>query len=510
MVTNRTKNATRNIYWGLMNKSLEVLLPFAVRTVFIKVFGVEYLGLNSLFTSILSVLSLAELGLGSAIVFSMYEPIANDDDETVCALLALYKKIYHIIGIIILVTGLILTPFITYLIDGDYPKEINIYAIFLIQIFNTVISYFLFAYKSALFAAYQRNDLQSKVLSLINILSCGLKILVLLTIKNYYVYVLILPAISIIGNISRAYIASKSFPSIKCYGVVSDELKKQVKKRVVGLLSFKLYSVIFYSVDTIVISRYLGLAQLGVYNNYYYIQNSIIAFLGVFTTSITAGIGNKMVTNSNEDNYKDLHHLLFMNGWLTGWCAVSLLCLYQPFITIWVGEQYLFPISTMVLMVIYFYLPRVSTLTYSYREAAGLWYEDRIRPLVAAIVNLAVNIILVKAIGINGVLISTLLCSIFINIPWGTHILFKHYFKRSEMEYFAKMALYIVGTCFVGIVTYMISGLVNLTGILGLSIKLLICVVVPNVLFIIMYCRNKEFKFLKDLVYRVLKLKGRR
>ena len=501
----RTKNATRNIAWGIIEKIITILMPFICRTIFIKVLGAEYLGLNSLFSSILQVLSISELGIGTAIVFSMYKPIAEDDEDTLCALLNIYRKVYRIIGTIILVVGLAILPILPKLISGTYPDEVNIYVLYLIYLFNTVIGYYLFAYKQALFSAHQRNDLLSKRTTVINFCSNTVQIILLLIARNYYVYLIVLPLATITTNLANAYLANKMYPNIQCRGQITDETKTSIKKRIIGLLSFKIYNVIFSSVDTIVISSFLGLTPLAIYNNYYYIQTSIIGFLTILTSSITAGIGNKMITNSIEDNYRDFKNFTFANGWIVSWCAVCLLCLYQHFIKIWIGDNYLFPFFTMYLMVMYFFLPRLTCMTYTYREAAGLWWEDRFRPLVATAVNLIVNIILVQIIGMDGVIISTLVCTIFINVPWGSYILFKNYFQKSVKEYFGQLLYYIVITNLAGFVTLGICGILPSTGWLILFVKMLICCMVPNVIFFVFYRNRREFKYTKVLVERILK-----
>ena len=504
MQIERTKNAARNIVWGTIEKIMILLLPFATRTVMIKTLGAEYLGLSSLFTSILSVLSISELGFGSAIVFSMYKPIAEDDKVTLCALLNAYRKIYLAIGTIILGVGIVVIPFLPKLISGDYPADINLYVLYLIYLFNTVISYYLFAYKAALFSAYQRNDLTSKCSAVINLTSNVLKIVLLLMFHNYYIYVMVIPLTTLATNIANALLAKKYYSDIQCKGRISTELKNGIKKRMVGLISFKIYGVVFSAVDTIFISAFLGLTQLAIYNNYCYIQNSIVGFMTILTTSITAGVGNKMVTNSVEDNYIDFKNFTFANGWLCSWCAVCLLCLYQNFMRIWVGDELLFGFDTMALMVLYFFLPRTSTLTYTYREAAGLWWEDRYRPIVATIVNLGVNIILVKTIGINGVLISTLICTVFINIPWGSMVLFKKYFKKSTREYFLLLVFYISVTAVVAMLTYGICMMVPFDGYLGLIIRGIVCCIVPNILFYGFYHKMKEFGYTKLLIRKIL------
>ncbi len=500
MVIERTKNAARGIVWGFIERGLSVLLPFATRTVMIKVLGAEYLGLSSLFTSILSVLSLTELGLGSAIVFSMYEPIARDDNDLLCALLNTYRKIYYVIGTIILLIGLILSPIVPKLITGSIPEDVNLYALYFVYLLNTVISYYLFAYKTAIFSAYQRNDLISIRSMIVSIASNTVKIIVLLLYKNYYVYIAIIPLATVLTNYLNARMASSMFPTLKCRGNITQQMALSIKKRVVGLLSFKIYNVVFTSVDTIVVSLFLGLVPLAIYNNYYYIQSSITGFITIIMTSMIAGIGNKMVTNCKEDNYVDFRKFVFMNGWIVSWCSICLVCLYQHFMLIWVGEELVFPVRTMILMTLYFLIPRLTTMTYTYREAAGLWWEDRFRPIIATVTNIVGNLLLVKLIGMDGVIISTLICSLFINIPWGTIILFKNYFKRSAAQYFIDISVYFASTIIVGSITYFICNFVDLYNLGGLMIKCIICLVVPNVCFFIIYNRTGQYRLSKQFV----------
>jgi len=505
MILDRVGNATRNIVWGIFERIMLILLPFVTRTVLIKVLGAEYLGLNSLFTSILQVLSISELGLGTAIVFSMYRPIAEDDNDTICALLNVYRKLYHIVGLIILFGGLAVLPFLPKLITGHCPEDVNIYVLYIIYLANTVISYFLYAYKAALFSAFQRNDLISKRTAAIAMISNFLQIGVLLTIHNYYAYVLIIPLATVLTNLANAWLAKKMYPHLVCRGWISSEIKDGLKKRITGLLSYKIYGVIFASVDALVISAFLGLTPLAIYNNYYIVQMAIISFMVVLTNSITAGIGNKMITNTPDENYVDFKNMVFANGWITSFFAILMFCTYQHFMTVWVGEELVFPFSTMSLMVLYFLLPRITTIAYTYKEASGLWWEDRLRPLIATVVNVGTNILLVQIIGMNGVIISTLICTIFINIPWGNWIIFKYYFKRSPAEYFGLIAYYVLVTAGAGLITLFICNMLhNDTSLLYLGIKVLICVIVPNIILWAVYRNRPEYACSKQLLTGII------
>ncbi len=500
----RTENAVRNIVWGFIEKITTLLMPFACRTILIKTLGAEYLGLSSLFTSILSVLSISELGVGTAIVFSMYRPIADHDNATICALLNTYKRVYHIIGSVILFLGMLLLPFVKHLIKGSVPLDVNVYVLYIIYLLNTAISYFLFAYKTALFSAFQRNDLISKRNTIITFISYILQIALLILFKNYYTYALIFPLTTVSTNLFNAYFARKMFPEFKCYGKISIDLKNGIKKRLAGLISYKIYGVVLTSVDTVVISAFLGLKPLAIYNNYYYIQAALNGVLSILTTSITAGIGNKMVTCSIENNYFDFEKVTFMNAWLSGWCSICLLCLYQPFMQIWMGEDMLFPNTIMFVIVVYFLFSKTAVMTFTYREAAGLWWEDRFRPLLAALVNLCLNLLTVKCLGMLGVIGSTVICTVFINIPWGTHVLFKHYFKKSAGVYYLKLIQYIFVTFAAGILTYAICNILTTTGVADLLLKTTICLFVPNLFFLLFYHNHREFVDAKHFVLGIV------
>lgn len=509
MIIERKKNTVRNIFWGVINKLIQIFFPFVIRTILIKKLGSEYVGVSSLFSSILQVLNLAELGFGSALVFSMYKPIAEDDDSTICALLNTYRKIYRGIGSIILTIGIILLPFIKYVIKGDWPVGLNIYLVYFLYLLNTVISYFLFAYRASLLLAYNRNDVVSKISSGVMIFQYVAQIIVLCFFSDYYVYVIVILVSTMALNIAQAIYVTKMYPNYECRGNISNEMRSDIKKRVCGLASYKIYGVVYSAVDTIVISMFLGLIPLALYNNYYYIISSLMAFMTIFTNSMTAGIGNSVVLETVEKNYRDFRQLVFINVWLTSWCFICLTVLFQPFVCLWLGKEYLLTKDTVFLLALMFYASRVTAITFVYREALGLWWEDRLRPLIATLVNLAVNIFLVQRIGLNGVVISTIICTSFINVPWGTHVLFQKYFKQGERTYYLDLIKYSVITFVVCAITYGCSAMIHPGGFVEIILKAVICLIVPNVFFILIYNRRQEcqqsYLLLKSIIKRCLR-----
>lgn len=288
MKIERTKNATRNIIYGVFLKIYQLLGPFILRTIFIYTLGMEYLGLNSLFTSILSVLNLAELGVGSALVFSMYKPIAEDDTEKICALMNLYKLYYRIIGAVILIIGLILVPFIPKLISGSVPEDVNIYVLYLMNLGATVLSYWLFAYKTCLFGAHQRNDMIAKVTIVSSTLQYIIQAIFLISISNYYLYLTITLTTGIFNNLYAAYKCNKMYPKYKARGNLERTEVKEIHRKVRDLFTSKIGGAVVDSADTIVISSFLGLTTLAIYNNYFYIMSSIYGFIMIIFNACMA------------------------------------------------------------------------------------------------------------------------------------------------------------------------------------------------------------------------------
>ena len=331
MKIERTKNTLRNIVFGFCYRLLSIILPFISRTAILYILGEQYLGLSSLFTSILSFLSLAELGVGGAMVYSMYKPIAENDTITIRALLNLYCKFYRAIGTVIFVIGLCLTPFLRILIHESLPQNINIYILYLLYLLNAVLSYWLFAYKSAVLQAFQRNDVESKIAMIITPLSYAVMLETLFLTRNYYAYIIWLPIFTTITNVIRLIYVDKNFPGLEPEGEISQELRKSIVKKVKALIGTKLNTVVLNAADNIVIAVFFGLTTIAIYGNYYYIMSSIIGFLGIVYSAMTAGLGNSIAMESVEKNYRDFMKFSFMNSWLVGWFTICLICLYQPF-----------------------------------------------------------------------------------------------------------------------------------------------------------------------------------
>lgn len=502
----RTKNASRNIAWGTFNKLLTTVLSFLMRTIFIKVIGSEYLGLDSLFTSTLSMLSLAELGFGEAMVFSMYEPIACDDQKSINALLNLYKKIYRMVGIVILIVGIMVIPVLPHLINGVYPQDINLTVAYLLALANTVMSYFLFAYKGALLSAYQRNDIRDNITTFMKILCLIVQIILVYVFHNYYLYLIVAPITTCLSNIITAICTKKKFPDLQPVGDISREKFEDIIKKVGALFGHKVGGKFLNSVDSIVISAMLGLNVLAKYTNYITVFNSVVMFAYTCYSAIRAGIGNSLYLESKERNYYNFRQLCFMNSWLLGWCSICLLCLYQSFIELWLGKEMMIETySTIILFVLYFYIQQYRQIVLTYKDAAGLWKEDMIKPYMESIINLGVNIILVSIVGLNGIILSTIIAITVIAIPWETTIVFKVIFQKKSIEYYIDFLKNTLPVCVAALPTWFLCGLIQGHTWLSLMFKAIVCVFMPNIILLLLYFRRKEFKETLQIIIRMIK-----
>lgn len=506
MQESRVGNAGRNVLFGMLLRCYQILMPFLMRTAIMYYMGREYLGLNSLFGSVLFVLNLAELGVGSAMVYSMYQPIIDGDKQEICALLKLYRRYYRIIGLLIAVVGTILTPFIPWLINSGVPDGISVYVVYLLNLFCTVMSYWLFAYKNSLLTAHQRADVASKVMLATNTAQYLIQFVVVMKFRDYYAYLIVSIITQVFTNIITAYWAKKMYPEYNPDGELPVTRVKEINGKIKDLFTMKLGVVMVSSVDSITVSAFLGLSVLGIYGNYTQILTAAFNVVKVLFDSCTAGIGNSILTETSEKNFKDLKKLTFIVLWVTGFCCVLLLCLFQPFMLIWTkSADNLFGYSTVICFVIYFFLDRVMQLLITYKDAAGIWHEDRFRPLVTAIVNVVMNIILILVMGLNGVIISTIISILFVGIPWILHNLFTVLFKRSMKEYVWKLLFYTIVIVFVCVVCAIICSYIPDGGIGRLLLKAVVCGVVANVLFALAYFKTPEFAQTMDIVKRLVR-----
>ena len=496
MELEKTKNSINGFLAGIVNLLISTVMPFVLRTTMVYVIGIEYAGINSLFASIFNVISLADLGFTSAVVYSMYQPIKENNIEKLSQLLGYYRTIYHYVAGIIFVSGLCVMPFLKSIVTSPIPGNLNIYVLYLGFLFNIVAAYLFGAYRASILIAHQRTDVFKIVQSVIMLVGYTAQIVILLLFRNYYLYLIVMILMNVAVVSSEAYAAKKLFPHIKPKKGLGNDGKKQIFSKVSDLLFKRIGTTVSTSLDSVIISRYLGLAAVAIYGNYYYVYTAAMSFMNNFFAPLTAGIGNKTLNASKEENKVVFNRLNTISNILITFCVTCLFCLYQPFMELWMGKRYMFPYDTVICLAVYFFVEGSRRLINTYQDALGMWHEDRFKPLVGAAVNLFFNILLVKTIGVNGVILSTIISYLFIELPWECHILFTKYFQESPVSFYLSMLKNLLITAGVTFITFECTQLLRVSGsVLNLLVSLVITLACSLGMIFVIYHRNENFQF---------------
>ena len=342
---------------------------------------------------------------------------------------------------------------------------------------------------------------------IVSTIQYSLQIAVLFLLKNYYWYVLVLIAFGIVGNIVTAIVVDKMYPHYHAVGDLPKEQVKEINKKVRDLFTAKIGSVVVDSADTIVISAFLGLTALAIYQNYFYIITAVSGFIAVIYSSCTAGIGNSIITETQEKNFNDLKKFTLIISWLSGFCMCCLACLYQPFMQLWVGKGNMLGYSYVICFCTYFYIRQIHSLLCLYKDAAGIWHKDRFRPLVTALTNLVMNLIMVQFWGLYGVLLSTVISILLVGMPWLYSNLFTVLFKFNPTKYILQTVLYTVISVVSCVICAVICNkfIVFDSLIATLIVRGVICCIIPNAIYLVCYRKTAEFTSSLALVNNLTK-----
>ena len=436
----RTSNSIRNSSISIITQILTVIMDFIVKTIFIRILGNEYLGINGLFSNIITLLSIADLGIGLAIPYSLYKPLANKDTKKIQGLTNYYRRIYNIIGIIVLIIGLSITPFLKYIIK-EMPNIPDIYFIYILFVTHSALSYF-FVYKRFLIEADQKGSIISKITFACSIGLNITRITLLVITKNYILFLFCSIIFVLIQNIWYSKKANKLYPyiAIKNNEQISNEDKQEISKNVKSLLIYKIGNVITSGTDNIVISMFIGIIPVGIYSNYILIINSLNNILLQLFNAITSSIGNLVVTN-NERSKNIFEKLNFFNFYIFSLFSVCIFVLINSFITLWLGNDYVLSTLTALTISINFYISGMQAVTNSFRSAYGLFYKAKYRPIIMVILNLVISIILVNFFGVLGVVLGTIISRLCTTSWIDPLVIYKYGFKENVHEYYKKYIL---------------------------------------------------------------------
>lgn len=496
----RVKNTVLNFISKSSVLLLNNILSFISRTIFIKILGSSYLGVNGLFSNILMMLSLSELGISSAITFSLYKPIAENNKENIKSLMFFYKKAYRFIGGFVFILGLFLMLFLDYLVP-DPGNVTNLKLIFIIYVFNSSSSYFL-SYKTTLLIADQKEYLLFKSNTFFSIVNTILPILFLIVFRNYIVY-LITGGITLF--IQRAYVnyyITKLYPYLKDkeHSKISEPDLKKIIVNVKAMIFHKIGDYCINGTDNIIISIFNKITSVGIYSNYNLIFSTINSFIGMIYTSMTASMGNFIASESSEKSFKIYKVIDFMGFWMYGFSAVCFYILINPFIELWIGKENLLSNLILVVLVINNYMFGMRVPLFTVKSAAGIYDQDKFVPLIQSIVNLLSSVILIQKLGLIGVFLGTFMSGLVPSL-YRPYLVYKSVFNVNPIMYYVNYIKYIMILILTTFITNLIcSFIITPYIVISFIIKLFICALVPNIIFLILFYKSDEFKYILNIL----------
>ncbi|EHS83615.1 lipopolysaccharide biosynthesis protein [Lactiplantibacillus plantarum] len=457
----RTNAAIMNSSIASIGQILTLIAQFVARTFFIHILGQEFLGLNGLFVNVLSFLNFAELGIGSAITYALYQPLADNDKAQVSALMLQFKKWYQYIALVVAVSGLIVTPFLPYFVHNQATQFVNIYAAFLLSLANTVASY-LVSYKRTLLIANQQGYMNTINTVGFSLMQQVLQVILLVIIPSYYLYLIVQLIFMIASNFRISHVVDRYYPYLKDYPheKVSKRTMHFFKKNVVGMLSAKIGGIVVNGTDNIVLSFFVGLSAVGLYSNYTLILTGLTNVINQAVQAVSSSVGNLAAVKGTSERQKNVFYKYYsLSNFLVLCATVGFTAFSSTFIRYWVGAQYVYTQLPLFLIAFNFYLQGVRQPIITYTNAYGLYWYERYKPIFESLVNLLVSVLLISTtrLEVSAVLLGTIASNILVNLWWEPLIVFKWGLHAKMMKF---MILNIVYVAFGGVI---IAGIVYST-----------------------------------------------
>ncbi len=505
MQRSRSEYSLINILTGFGGYFINTVMGYICRIVFVRCLSAEYLGVNGLFTNILTMLSLAELGIGGAIGFALYKPLAEDDKEKIASLMHLYGKAYKIIGFVVALVGLLMMPFLNVIITKQPNIKENLYVIYLVYLFNTASTYF-FSYRSALLTAAQRNYIVLGINYAVTIMQSIIQIPILLITHNYMAYLMIQTVGVFVNNIVVSWWAKKDYPYIVKLNV--KPLNKAEKKilfiNVKALTINKISTILVNNTDNIVLTYFSGLVSVGVVSNYVILMNTLTSLTSQLFNSLTASVGNLNAIESDEKKYSFFKTLNLSNFWVFGWGAIGIAFVTSDIVELCFGREYVLGISIPLILAINFYIVGMQNAVYAYKNTMGLFRYGQYLLLFTAAINLILDIILGRRMGILGIYLATAIARITTNTWYEPYAVFRYGLKVNPLHYFRKYIKYIAVLLVTGGICYFLCSLCQFHIAINVIIKIIICSVVPNFIFFICYHNSEEGQYLIGAAKRLV------
>ncbi|MBP3604415.1 MAG: polysaccharide biosynthesis protein [Lachnospiraceae bacterium] len=503
----RVQSAVKNIAFGQIGNLTTQLLGFILRTIFISHLGDTLNGVNDLYTGILSVLSMAELGVGTALNYSLYKPVAENNIEKVKSYMQLYKKAYRVIGFAIAAIGLCIAPFLPYLVkqpEGVSVRDLTLY--YFIFLFNTVSTYFV-AYKYSLVNAEQKNYIQTNIITVTKMITVSLQIAVILLTGNFYAYLLTAATVELLQKIFVSQYLNRRYPYLKDKDVVplSKEETGEIVNKTKALVFHKVGDVARLQTDSMIISGFINVTLVGIVGNYTMVLNSAANVVNIFFNSVLSGFGNLIATENKEKQYQLFKVYRFAACWIYGFSAVGFALLLTPLVELWLGEEKTLAFAIVGAILIDYYFKGDRIVLSNFKTAAGVFEQDKYLALIQGVVNLIISIVLVQEIGLLGVYIGTIISGLIANITKPV-IIYKVILEKQVKGYFGDSLKYLVVVlamfaAFVWIKPYVMPK----TTILSFAVLFVVISVLFNAVFLLLFGRTDEFKYLWGIVSSKIK-----
>lgn len=520
----RTQNSFFNVLTGMGARFLVILLNFITRTVFVRYLGTSFLGIEGLFSNILSMLSLADLGIGYAIVFKLYKPIEENDRPRIQALMRLYHQTYRVIGAVVFAAGLCLIPFLPHLVK-DYERfaslGLNAVLVFLVFLLNTSSSYWIFAYKASFVRANQKSYILTAVGYVIAIASSLFQIAALILFRSFMLYIIVQLCATVVTGLIGGVICDRRYPFVneKSDSRISREERKEFVRDCSALMVYKVHNVLINSSDNIVLSVIYGLDAVGLYANYLILKNSLRSILDSVTHALQASLGSIYSTGKVEWSRLMFRTVNLITCWLYGVGAIGLAVLMNEFIPLWLGSSeyvvtswtfqgVVIPTPLALVLGVEMFIIGYRQLFGIFREAMGLFQYYKFRPILSVVVNLAVCIPGVYYLGPIGCVISTIIAGLSTNMIFDPIIIHRYALDQPVMPFFARNLVYAGVTAAAGLAAWRVCGLVSVSGVAGFLLRGCLCVLIPSAVYAACFFRTKEFRFLLSTALSLVKKSG--
>ncbi len=503
----RIKNIIRNSFFGLISQVVLILIGFFSQRVMNLIMGEQLVGMNSVISNVIGIFSVSELGIAAAIVFHLYRALARQDEERIASLMNFYRRAYYLFGLAITVMGLCVLPFIhLFLRENDFSLS-YIRLIYLLWLARTVLSYLL-SYKRSILVADQREYIVSIVTLLINVLNYGSVIVILERWQNYQLALGVNILVECALNLWIIRYVDKKYPYLKKYR--RQPLQKGLVRTIFGdiknIFISRLSSKLLVSTDSLIISSFISVGVVGRYANYSLITQSVSNIMLTLSNAVQPSVGNMFTEENQEKNYQVLRQITFAFFALAAFCSASLMSLMTYFVTdFWLTPAYGLGAGIVVCCVINCYSFIISLPTAMMMTVSGMFDKERNVSVLYALANLVISLLLVKPLGVMGVLLGTFV-SYLVQIVFRIRIFFKDYLRRGSGRYILDMIQYVLLALAETVLTCLAVNMIYRGGGLGRFVLAMgLCVLLPNGMNLLLFARSWR---LRSILGMMRELKG--